>query len=665
MSKFNLQNQNSATQNYQDGLLPQRNSKDLWYQDSSSRSSLQGASFNSENRRIIKKTQNFSYQIFNKDTLNYTPQLQKTIKDWIKGLQWDFPISSVKKIFKDHIFNTFYFWYDDNKDLVAVSICYFNQEISHISYVFYDPKYSHQNLPIRIVLQVIEDSINQNLNYCYLGRFSESMGFYKRNMPNFQIFKDNSWQPYQKDTTTHTTDSNNPKGELTSIPDLSSKALNIHILGIAGMLTAPLAVELKRLGHHLTGSDQDKIYPPVSTILSDANIDINPQIDYSQIDLFIVGSSFKAFEKCRQEYQMIEQKHYPYISASKFIGDFLKSPSPILVAGAYGKTTISALLTKIFLDQNIPLSYLFAGLSLNDIPSLKTHPQPNFSIIEADESINGLDTKAKFHYYPIKHLILTSARWEHFDSYQSREDNLNSFKELLQRMPQDGILVYNPSDPDIQAILPFCSARKVPYQVDNNYPSNLIGEYNQQNAAAATTMSLELKLDPEKIKSSLLDFKSISRRLQLISQSQNFIFIDDFAQSAQRVKEALKALSQNYPEHLIYTYFEPQASFLQDPSSLPAFSEAFQVSKAVALGKIRFSKDSTHPRISFSDYQTIIGDKLSYTPLEEQVTNFFKDISQKALENKQKIIFIHFSSGGLDGIKLFTKLATDITQSDS
>ena len=51
--------------------------------------------------------------------------------------------------------------------------------------------------------------------------------------------------------------------------------MHIHILGIAGTMTAPLAVALKKVGHIITGSDQEKIYPPISTILKKAEIKIN------------------------------------------------------------------------------------------------------------------------------------------------------------------------------------------------------------------------------------------------------------------------------------------------------------------------------------------------------------------------------------------------------
>jgi len=198
MPQFNIQNQLSPAENYQSGLLPQRNQNHLWYQDSSSRSNLSNFQLSSENRRILNKTQEFTYQLISLKDFNYNSEIQKQIFSWLKQLEWDFPISSVKTIFTDHIFNYLYIWKDQQNNVVAYSICYFSNDISHIAYVFYDPQYSHDNLPIRLVLQTIIDSHDRGLNYCYLGRFSQDTGFYKRNMPGFEYFNNNNWIKYDK-----------------------------------------------------------------------------------------------------------------------------------------------------------------------------------------------------------------------------------------------------------------------------------------------------------------------------------------------------------------------------------------------------------------------------------------------------------------------------------
>lgn len=198
MVSFNLTPTDNIEQNYQHGLLPQRNNSCLWYQDSSSRSNLANFQLSSENRRILNKTQNFSFEIIPLEKFRWTTRTQKQIFSWLKELKWDFPISSVKLVFTNHIFNYLYIWKSPSRDIAAYSICYFSKSISHPAYVFYNPKYSHGNLPIRLVLQTVIDSHHQGLKYCYLGRFASDTGFYKRNMPGFEYFNNNNWIKYEK-----------------------------------------------------------------------------------------------------------------------------------------------------------------------------------------------------------------------------------------------------------------------------------------------------------------------------------------------------------------------------------------------------------------------------------------------------------------------------------
>ena len=161
---YNVKNSNSVDQNYQSGFLPQRNDPQAFYQDSSCRSNLVDFKLSSENRRILKKTDQFSYELV---PIYYNLEIQKQIFQWLKALKWDFPISSVKTVLSQHLFNYLYIW-KKNQKVIAYSVCYFSPQISHIAYVFYDPVYSHLDLPIRLVLQFVIDSHQKNLQFAYL-----------------------------------------------------------------------------------------------------------------------------------------------------------------------------------------------------------------------------------------------------------------------------------------------------------------------------------------------------------------------------------------------------------------------------------------------------------------------------------------------------------------
>lgn len=418
--------------------------------------------------------------------------------------------------------------------------------------------------------------------------------------------------------------------------------MNIHILGIVGNMTAPLALELKRLGHQVSGSDQEKTWPPYSTILKKAKISINQTKIDKNIDLVIVGSSFNRFSRTRNEFEMVKSLKIPYVSATTYITNNIGRKNTILVAGSYGKTTISALLVWIFKKANLNPSYMFGGLAINRIPSLKS-TDSRWSIIEADESINGLDTQAKFLYYPIKHLILTSTNWEHQDSYSSKAKNSATFLKLLHRLEPDSLLVYHPS---LQSLVQNCHCQKIPYDLSLKYPNHLIGQFNQENIGAAATLALKLGISSANVQSAVRSFRGIKQRLELVKNINHIYFYRDFAQSPPRIEQALQAIHLTYPDYTIKALFEPHASFLKNKHSLLGLKSAFSLSQEVVLPKINYHSDK-NLRATFSDYKNEIGDKLKYIPLMPDIAKHYSSTL------KPKTVLIHFSSGGSTFQKIF------------
>ena len=430
--------------------------------------------------------------------------------------------------------------------------------------------------------------------------------------------------------------------------------MHIHILGIAGKMTAPLAAELKNKGHKITGSDQKHIYPPISTILAKTKIKINTSTINSGINLAIIGSSYKSFKKTKQEFTQIKKLNIPYISATKYIAQNIGKKNSILVAGSHAKSTITCLLVWIFKNAKLNPSYMFGATAINPIKSLAI-TDSDWSIIEADESINGLDRQAKFLIYPAKHLIITSTQWEHKDSYPTCQDNLNAFKKLIQKIPADGILVYNPQDKNLPKLIKYCRGQSFPYG-NFAYPNSLLGLHNQQNISAAITLcqSQKLKINPPVIKRSIKTYKGLKRRLEIIKKtSNNIILLDDFAQSSQRIKTALQTIKNNFPNHLIKVFFEPHASFLQNKKSLKGLSTALKPATEVLLAKIRYHRQIAKKyRATAKDFKKEIGNKLIYQPLYEQILSHY----HQTLRPRQ--VLIHFSSGGQVGLQTLTKISS-------
>jgi len=424
--------------------------------------------------------------------------------------------------------------------------------------------------------------------------------------------------------------------------------MHIHLVGIAGSMTAPLALALQKQGHLITGSDQEKIYPPFSQQLKKSHISINKTPINSQIDLAIVGSSYASFKKTKEELEEIKTKHIPYISATNYISQNLIKKNSILIAGSYGKTTITAAIVYLLKKASLNPSYMFGGQSLNRVKSLH-FSNSDWSVIEADESINGLDTQAKFLYYPVKYLVLTSARWEHQESYQNEKDNFIAFKELIENLPGNGLLIYNQNDSSILPLLSFAKCQKIPYQ-STKIPNSLIGKYNQDNLGAVETLAKNLNIPTKTITATFNTFRGIKRRLEIANDIKGIKFIDDFAQSANRIKATLEAVKNTYPDSHLKVFYEAHASFMQYRLNLKELSSVFTDVDETIIFRLKFnSLLNFKDRIVAKDFLSTIP-KSIYLPLSVNVIKHYQNTL------KPGDILIHFSSGGNEGLKTFKKI---------
>lgn len=455
--------------------------------------------------------------------------------------------------------------------------------------------------------------------------------------------------------------------------------MHIHILGISGTMTASLAVALKKEGHLITGSDQEKIYPPVSTILKKANIDINTSKIDSTIDLAIIGSSFSNFQKTKEEFSQIKKLKIKYISATEYIAQNLIKENSVLVAGTYGKTTITSLISWIFYQSKLNPNYMFGGNAINYFPATNISSS-NWSIVEADESIHGLDTQAKFLYYPSKYLLLTSANWEHKDSYPTEIENFNAFKKLITNLPEDGILFINSKGYQTKELSLYVKSKIITYnsfssdyylkniKIKKSYTilnirtprkvisikTKLIGQFNFENILAAVAITDSLNLKYSDIKKAILSFKGIKRRLEKIFDQKNILIFDDFAQSSDRINSTLQAIKSQYPKKNIKVLYQPHASFIQYQESLKNFKNSFNLASEIVLSKLNYSNTNKNNRVTAKDFQTIIGKKLIYIPIDENIINFYQQ------NLKSGDILVNMSSGGFSGIKIINSIINSL-----
>ncbi len=90
---------------------------------------------------------------------------------------------------------------------------------------------------------------------------------------------------------------------------------------------------------------------------------------------------------------------------------------------------------------------------------------------------------------------------------------------------------------------------------------------------------------------------------------------------------------------------------MQNKKSLTGLSLALKPAQEIVLSRLKYSPSlDKKNRTTVADFKKILGSKLKYLPLLNQIENHY----QKTL--KKDHILVHFSSGGQAGLKTFQNI---------
>jgi len=384
----------------------------------------------------------------------------------------------------------------------------------------------------------------------------------------------------------------------------------IHFIGICGVAMSALALAMKKAGYKITGSDVG-IYPPISTYLKASGVDYytgwHPELmcKDGKPDLVVVGN---VAGSNNPEWHYVQEKNIPYKSYPEIIAKYFVKENSIVCAGTYGKTTSTAILAWLFHEINYNPSYMFGGISLNDIPAAKL-TEEKYSILEGDEyKSSRWDNGPKFAHYSPTHLLLTSVVWDHADVYPTEQSYVDAFANLLKNIPANGLVVLSAKvihDQPQLAKLPKSKIVSYGKTKDNDYQytdvnatkegisfsikhnseiynlkSEIIGDYMADNMTGCFALAHSMGIEPKKIIKSFASFKNIKRRLEKKYDGEIVVF-DDIAHSPKKAEAVLKSLR--------HIYFESR----QDGKSVEASYGELQKSDVKQI--IDSSKDSSSP----------------------------------------------------------------------
>lgn len=362
--------------------------------------------------------------------------------------------------------------------------------------------------------------------------------------------------------------------------------MHIHILGICGTFMGSLALLAKGLGHKVTGSDQN-VYPPMSTQLASAGIELIEGFDEQQLnlqpDLVVVGN---VVARGNPVMEAILDRGLPYTSGPQWLSEHLLREKWVLaVSGTHGKTTTSTMLAWILEYAGMSPGYLIGGVPNNFETSARLG-ESDFFVIEADEYDTAFfDKRSKFVHYHARTLVINNLEFDHADIFPDLAAIQTQFHHLVRTVPRNGLVVRDGSESIDSVIDKGCwTAQQVigqdwVFRLDGDSESAfelvfqgrlcgriewaLTGVHNVKNAVAAVAAARHVGVDPQLACEALSQFEGVKRRMEVIAKIGNITVYDDFAHHPTAIATTLAGLRKSVGSESIVAVIEPRSNTMK------------------------------------------------------------------------------------------------------
>ena len=289
-----------------------------------------------------------------------------------------------------------------------------------------------------------------------------------------------------------------------------NKIKKAHFVGIGGIGVSAIARMMLAEGKIVSGSDTAD-----SAIIDElrklgAKIFLGHSADNvaNDVDLLVYTPAVTADNP---ELKKAAEIGIPALSYPETLGLISKDKFTIAVSGAHGKTTTTAMIAKIFIDDGLdPTVIVGSLLKDHNPPALKVSARRGSNFVAGKSGyfvVEACEYKKSFLNLNPKIIVITNIDNDHLDYYGNLENIKQAFGEFAAKLSEDGYLVCDPNDENLKDIIKNTNGEIIDYtKVKNNFNLKIPGGHNIKNAQAAMAVAEILGVDFKKAKNSLAPF---------------------------------------------------------------------------------------------------------------------------------------------------------------
>jgi len=379
----------------------------------------------------------------------------------------------------------------------------------------------------------------------------------------------------------------------------------VYFLGIAGAGMSALASVLISEGWEVTGSD-DAVFPPVSDYLDRLGIvwraGFDPNLIPADIDTAVIGSSAKLDLSHNPELAELERRGVPRHSFAEFLGRHTRDRDNVVIAGSFGKSTLTALAAVLMRTAGHDPGYFIGAVPL-DLPTTGHGGEDPTFLIEGDEYIIGPhDLRPKFDLYHPRAVLVSSIVHDHVNVYPTMAAYEAAFSSLIDRLPKGALLVcadaYEPLHRLTRSrrVVWYGLAPCDGYWADNvevgeitrfdlvtpageriGLSTELLGLHNIENIVGAAALLLERgDVDNESLREGVARFRGVARRLDKKTRVSRVPAYEGFGSSFEKARSAIEAIQLHFPGRPAVVVFEPHTFSWRNAAALSWYDHVFE-----------------------------------------------------------------------------------------
>jgi UDP-N-acetylmuramate: L-alanyl-gamma-D-glutamyl-meso-diaminopimelate ligase len=365
--------------------------------------------------------------------------------------------------------------------------------------------------------------------------------------------------------------------------------MHVHILGICGTFMGGIAQLARALGHTVSGQDAS-VYPPMSTQLMEAGIELTEGYDPAGIpacaDIIVVGN---AMSRGNPAVEYVLNRGLRYTSGPQWLAEqVLHGRWVIGVAGTHGKTTTTSMTAQILEHAGLKPGFLVGGVP-QDFGRSARLGETAFFVVEADEYDTAFfDKRSKFVHYRPRTAILNNLEYDHADIFPDLAAIQRQFHHLVRTVPGNGLLVVPDEEQSLAEVLRMgCwtpveqtgradgwTARDVAAdgtafdvywkeERQGRVAWSQLGQHNVKNALAAIAAARHAGVPAGAAIEALNEFQGVKRRMEVRGTVGGVTVYDDFAHHPTAVATTLDGLRRRVGTERILAVLEPRSNTMR------------------------------------------------------------------------------------------------------